>query len=151
MLTVKIEGTNVVIENLGSLSKDMPGILDNALQRVAKGIFRSAFAWLSGAKTPAGAYPVPIVTGHLRRGLDWLNPGESKSTETGAYAAGKHEVVIYDSAIYADPIFEGKSSSAKFGPRNALIDGLNRFNASVGIEKTIEDELQKEIAKRGLE
>lgn len=97
----------------------------------------------------AGAYPVPVRTGNLRRLLNWLKPGESKTGPAGTFTAGSSEVVVYNSALYAHGIHEGTGSSAKFGPRHYLTDGLDRFNQGDRISGIIEEEIQKEINKRG--
>lgn len=94
----------------------------------------------------AGAYPVPVRTGNLRRLLDWLQPGASKD----GFSAGPMEVIIYDSALYASVIRDGTGSSAKFGKRDFLTDAFNQFNAGAGVAGTIEQEIQAAIAKRGL-
>ena len=157
-LSATVQGDKLVISGLNELAADLSGAIDRGLERGAKGIHRSAFEWLSGpgsqvsrkkgvSGSAAGSYPVPVVTGNLRRLLDWVKPGESKSTETGSYTAGQHEIVVYDSAIYADPIFEGRGSSAKFGPRNALVDGFNQFNQGDQIVHILEEEIQKDIDK----
>jgi hypothetical protein len=96
-----------------------------------------------------GSYPVPILTGHLRRLLDWLSPGDSITGESGTFSAGPNEVVIYDSAAYADVIKRGKWTSAGFGPRDFLGDALTRFNEGARIAQILEEEIQFEIAKRG--
>jgi hypothetical protein len=95
----------------------------------------------------AGAYPVPVRTGMLRRLLDWLHPGQTKTGPAGSFSAGRHEVVIFDSAQYHASIHEGFGSSAKFGPRRFLTDGLEKYNQGNRIKGNIEHELATEIAK----
>lgn len=97
-----------------------------------------------------GSYPVPSVTDHLRKMLDWLKPGQSKTGEAGTFATGPNEVMIYDSAIYANVIHEGKWTSKAYGPRRYLTDALEMFNRGLGIQMAIEDEIQKAKAKAGL-
>jgi len=46
------------------------------------------------------------------------------------------------------PVFLGKGSSAKFGERNAIIDGFNEFNRNYSVEKVLEEELEKELSKK---
>jgi hypothetical protein len=161
LINVTINGDKVILQDLGHLADELPHAIDRGLIRSAKGTHREAFAWLSGpgskssvkksiAGSQAGSYPVPVRTAHLRGRLDWLKPGTTKSGEAGTFTAGQHEVVIYDSAIYALPIFEGKGSSAKFGPRDALKDGFEKFNTGGGVVRAIDEEIKKEIKTRRL-
>lgn len=183
-IQIKIEGDKVIIEGLNKIAAEMPGAINRGLQRVAVGIDRAAFDWLlgPGAKgktegavysdiktrklklkgqkwTPqniaAGGYPVPGRTGHLKRSLDWLHPGATKSVtrhgekhDVGSITAGPNEAIIYNAAEYANVIHEGRGSSAKFGPRRYLTDALERFNQGARIKKIMEEEIQKEIDKR---
>lgn len=148
MLDIKIEGDKVIIDNLQHLkSEGMVSAILRGLERIGKGIFREAYAWLSGAKGNPGSYPIPVVRGWLRRQLNWLKPGESKTGEVGTFTAGNMETVIYDAAIYADPVFHGKGSSAKYGERDALKDALRIFNQGDRIKAVLEEEIGKEIKK----
>jgi hypothetical protein len=145
-INVTIQGDRVVISNLQRYAASIPKAVDRGLTRAARGIHRAAYGFLSGAGTAsqsarapregertgfrkksgetvafsllggAGGYPVPVRRGWLRSMLDWLHPGESKSGDAGTFTAGAHEVVIYDSALYAHVIHEGLGSSAKSGP-----------------------------------
>ena len=69
---------------------------------------------------------------------------------SGSFTAGEFETVIYDSVPYVDVIHEGRGSSAKYGPRRYLTDALEAFNQGARIEKSIADEIEKEIDKAGL-
>lgn len=97
----------------------------------------------------SGGYPVPVRTGHLRRMLDFLYPGQSKSGPSGTFTAGPMETVIFNSAAYASAIHEGRNSSAKFGPRSFLTDALMRFNEGAQIKRIVEEEINREIARIG--
>jgi hypothetical protein len=154
-ISVTIQGDKVVIDGLGQLAAGLPGAVRLGLERSAIGIERIAFAFLAGAgskesNVAAGGYPVPVRTGDLRRHLDWLKPGESKSGPAGTITAGQNEVIVYNSELYANVIHEGIGSSAKFGPRKFLTDALERFNADDRIKANIEEEISSEIAKAGL-
>ena len=173
-IQVSIESHKVIIEGLNQLAGEFPQAIRTALERSAKGIHREAYAFLSGAgakgvskevtskrtgktylkwekrEVAAGGYPVPVRTGWLRRMLDWLKPGESKTNDAGTFIAGPNEVVIYDSAIYANVIHEGRGSSAKFGPRRYITAGFERFNQGARIVSTIEEEIQKAKGRAGL-
>jgi hypothetical protein len=150
-IRVTVEGDKVVISDLARYAREIPHAVDRGLKRAAVGIERAAFDFLSGPgikkdNIPGGGYPVPVRTGHLRQLLDWLEPGQSKSGPAGTFTAGAHEVVVYDSALYANVIHEGRGSSEKFGPRRYLTDALKKFNEGEGIKGAIEKEIAKEIA-----
>lgn len=173
-LKVSIEGDKVVVAGLQGLAARFPGAIRRGLRRIGGGIHGIALQWLSGSGVAgkkqrsdyvgftkksgevvtfrsyhtAGGYPVPVRTGHLRRSLDWLAPGESKSGDLGAFKAGDDEVVIFDSASYAPAVFLGRGSSRKFGERDALGDALIKFNNANRIAGTIEEEVQKEIDRQ---
>jgi len=93
----------------------------------------------------AGAYPVPIRVGWLRRQLNWLKPGQSKD----GFFAGDLEIIEYDAAQYARVVHEGYGSSAKFGPRRYLTDALERFNKGARIAGAVEEKIQQKLDKRG--
>lgn len=176
-ISVKIEGDRVFIAGLNKLAQELPQAIDSGLVRSAVAIHRGAYAWLKGPgakgttsgtavkeggrwkiknqkwtkqSISAGSYPVPVRTGHLRRSLNWLKPGESKSGDVGTFSAGHHEVVIYNSAFYANAIHEGKNSSAKYGPRRYLTDAFEMFNRGRGIQRAIENEIKKAKGQSGL-
>jgi hypothetical protein len=177
-LKVTIDRDKAVIDNLGAISANMLNAIKRGLSRIAKGVHREVFDYLSGAggagkqqrRKPAegertsftnkstgrhitfsllegaGAYPVPVRRGNLRRLLDYVEPGETKTVADGSTStAAPDEAVVYDSAEYARVIREGTGSSAKFGPRDYLTDGLERFNQGDRIVKIIEEEIAKEI------
>lgn len=172
MLDVRIKGDKALIQGLNRLASDgVPRASERGLVRIAKGVYGEVLYWLSGTggaskKTRtdytgftkksgeevtfrsyqgAGGYPVPKRTGYLSQQLDWLKPGESKSGDVGTFTAGKNEAVIYNSSLYANAIHEGKGSSAKFGPRRFMTDGLERFNAGDAMKRIMEEEISKEI------
>lgn len=97
-----------------------------------------------------GSTPVPVITGNLRRLLDFVEPGRSKSTGFGAVTAGNNEAVLFDSAAYAEAIHEGKFSSAKYGPRRFLIEALQRVNQGAGMVRAMEDEITHIFSRRGV-
>jgi hypothetical protein len=94
----------------------------------------------------SGGYPVPVRTGNLKRLLDFLDPNTSK----GGFTANPGEVIVYNSAEYANVIHEGRGSSAKFGPRPFLTDALAKFNQGGQIAATLENEVTTALKKRGL-
>ncbi len=172
---VTIEGDKVAIDNLDQLAGKVPAAIDRALKRIAKGVHRDAYDWLSGPgrsqmklvqrhKTlkdlnrsntrgqsdslgaKPGSYPVPVITGNLRRMLDWLAPGETRTGAAGTFTAGSGEVVIFDSAVYAHVIHDGTWTSGSFGKRPFLTDALAQFNQGEQIKRIIEEEISAEIA-----
>lgn len=149
-INVDIQGDKVVINGLQRFENALPGTLQRGLSKIARGVHREAFDFLSGAMDDTGGYPVPVRTGHLRRNLDWLDPGETKTADGETYAAGPLEAVVYDSAIYADVIHAGHGSSANHGPREFLDDALETFNRKKGVQDTMENEISKELIKVGM-
>lgn len=171
-LNVTIKGNKLIIAGLAGLAEQMPKAVQRGLSRVAKGVDRLAYEYLSGAGskkmfkgqlTLAGGYPVPVRTGHLRRMLDWLDPGETKTvgafsdirthkqvTKGGTFTAGPMEAIVYNAAIYAKVIEEGTKSSKKYGARPYMRDALHAFNEGGRTVRTIESEIRKEVRKHGL-
>jgi hypothetical protein len=174
-VNVTISGDKVIVRGLQQLAAEMPKIVQRGLKKVVRGVHREAMDLLNGAGgagrkaqivgpsrgftkksgesvnfkqqfAGAGGYPVPVRTGNLKRLLDFVDPGGSK----GSFNAGTMEVIVFNSAQYASSIHNGTGSSAKFGERPFLTDALNKFNAGGQIAATIENELNTEIAKRGL-
>lgn len=126
--------------------------VDGAVKRgiitSTRGVYAEALKWLSGSgakasNVPAGGYPVPVRTGHLRRLLNWLRPGATKTADGLTFTAGPFEGIVYDSAEYADVIHEGKLSSRKFGPRRYAEDALEIYNRASRIQRNIEHEIEK--------
>lgn len=155
-LVVTINGDKALVRNLGKLTTEgITRAIHRGLERAAKGIHSAAYEFLSGpgakaSNVPAGGYPVPVRTGHLRQMLDWLKPGESKSTGGITVTAARNEAVIYDIAEYAVPIHEGAGSSRKFGPRAYLTDGLRKFNTGDRTAGIVQEEIAEEISRAGL-
>jgi hypothetical protein len=154
-LIVTVNGDKRLVQNLNTLAGGIEKAISRGLERIAKGIHSAAYEFLSGAgakesNVPAGGYPVPVRTGHLRQMLDWLKPGESKSTGGMPVTAARNEAVIYDITEYAVPIHEGTGSSQKFGPRAYLTDGLRKFNTGDRIAGIVKEEIAEETARAGL-
>lgn len=172
MLNVKITPINekIVIEDLGAFAENFRPATMRGLERAAAGIFELAHDWLSGPGggtvtykrewsaggevrrkkkygNPPGGYPVPVRTGHLRRSLAWLGPGESKTGDVGSVTAGDDEFIIFNSASYALAVFLGLGSSSAYGPRDAIADAFMMFNHGGGIQRLISEEVRKEIHK----
>lgn len=152
-VTATVRGDRVVFENLEAWHRHLPKGVEHGLSTIARHVFRQAHQFLSGVqKDPPGSWPVPVRTGHLRRSLNWLEPGESKTTEAGTFEAGPLQAVVYDSAIYAYPIHEGRGSSAKFQSRPYLTEALKVFargdRIATTMNKAIRDEL-KRVSKGG--
>ena len=148
MLTVKVDVVNekVVLERIQKIPLQAIGAARAAMTRVGKGVFSEAYDWLSGSKSPTGQFPVPVVTGNLRRLLGWVKPGETVSSGGLSFTAGPHETVVYDSAAYALTIAQGRGSSAKFGARDYLQKALDEFNAGDRIAKILDEEIERALA-----
>jgi hypothetical protein len=98
---------------------------------------RGQFDMLGGE---AGSYPVPVITGHLRRSLGFVEPGRAKVAGGLVFRAGKLEAVLFDAAEYADVIAQGKLSSARYGPRPYMRDAIGKVNTARNVDR----ELQRE-------
>jgi len=81
---------------------------------------------LKSSKTPGGAYPVPVRTGHLRRAEGYVLPGMSKHGLT----AGPMTGFLVNTAVYASNIHDGKGPHASFGKRPFQVDAINETRAS---------------------
>lgn len=170
-LRVDIKGEKVIIEGLQRLRSGIDQAIRRGVTRSAQGIFNHAYDWLSGAggiyetrvskKTGKeyrrkvasilpGQYPVPVRTGHLRRMLNWLKPGESKRAGGQTITAGYLEAIVYNAAAYSETIHEGLNTSSRYGPRRYLIDAMNKFNHGNRLTNIIEEEIQKTIGESGL-
>ncbi len=169
-LSVTIQGEKVIIEGLGRLVKEIPGTLGRALDKATIGIHSEAFNLVNGPgakgrsvqipgrksfkwekqSVPAGGYPVPVRTANLKTHLNFLLHGQSKSDEYGSFSVGALETMIYDSTPYARTIHDGLFSSAKFGPRPFITDGLQRFNEGDRIKAILESEIALAKGRSGL-
>lgn len=154
-LRVDVQGDKVVINGFAHMAKNLPKASERGLVRIAQGIHRAAHDNLSGAGAKAsnvgsGGYPVPVRSGHLRSCLDWLKPGESKTSEGVHFTAAKDEAIVFNAAAYGMSIHEGTSSSAKFGPRPYITDGAETFLSGGTSEKIMDDEIDRELRKGGL-
>ncbi len=179
MLTIQQTGDTLIIGGLREMcGGGIQRIQDRTLRRVVPGVHRKAHERLSGpggtgkkvrreyegferknwgaegkshfqtftSYENAGGYPVPVRTGNLRGRLDFLFPGESKE----GFAAAANEGIVFDSAEYAATIHEGKGSSAKFGRRPFITDGLEDFDHGGRIVEIAGEETDKEMKRLGL-
>ncbi len=173
-LQITVDGDKIVIEGLDRLAVMIPTAIKRALTRIATGSHRESHALLSGpggagkevrrdyvgftkksgedvifrSFEGAGGYPVPVRSGLLRDSLDFLFPGQSKTAGKAlTFTAGPDEAVIYDSAEYARVIREGTGSSSKYGPRDYLTDGFEKFNTGARAVRIVEEEIGKEIPR----
>lgn len=148
-LRVTVKGDKVLINGLKRLARNIPDAIQRGMKRIVRGVYASAMEFLDGpgakaSDVAAGGYPVPVRTGHLKRSLDWLEPGESKSAGGETFTAGKFEAMVYDSAEYSRIIHEGRGSSAKYGERPFITDALEDFDRATGIAEVIEEEIDRE-------
>lgn len=122
-----------VIRYLDTLAANLKVAFKKGITKTTIGVHRSVMDYLSGAKGSPGDYPVPVVTGNLRRLLDFLPPGQSKQAGGVAFKAGEFSGVVYNSARYADVIRHGTHSAGKHGPRDYMWDGLKAFGGSARV------------------
>ncbi len=176
-INVTVQGDRVIVNGLQQLANEIPQAIDRGVTKIAIGVERAAHEWLNGPGMPsqsvrapgkgertgftkksgetihfsllegAGGYPVPVRSGWLRQNLDWLGPRQSRSARGFTFVTGAHEGMVYDSAEYARVIREGKGSSAKYGPRDYLTDGLRSFDAGGAMVATIEGEIAEVMPK----
>lgn len=171
-INVKIDGEKIHIEGLERYSDNIHlKAIPRALRRTVKGSIVEALKLLEGPKRglktirakksgrqravaqkpeAAGRYPVPRVTGHLKRQQDWLGPGRSKTANDITFATGPMEALMYNSAEHAGWIHEGKGSSAKYGARRFQDDAFKNFNSGGKVKNIFEEEIAKEAADSGL-
>jgi hypothetical protein len=145
-----IEGDRVLLEGLGRFARNTPEAVERGLERVVTGVYREAFDLLSGpgakrSKVPPGQYPVPVRRGYLRQMLDFVLAGESKTGDAGTFTAGDLEAIVFNSALYAEVIHEGKGSSEKFGPRPFMDDAYETFDRGGRVVEILEEEIAKEM------
>lgn len=146
---IKIDEIKVVAVGLGHFIDRVPKAAQRGLKRIVRGLHREAYDFLSGKKGKSGSYPVPVVTGHLRRNLDWLDPGEKKTRGAATFAAGNLEAMLFDSARYASVIHDGTHSSTDHGPRQFTDDALEAFDAGGRIEAIMDAEFKDESKRIG--
>ena len=161
---VSIVGDQVVIQGINGLGAAMLPTIQRGLATAAQSVHRNAMTWLNGpgrtimkATTRKrgqsdslgarpGSYPVPVMTGNLKRLLNFLNPGQSKN----GFSAGPLQGIVYDSAAYASVIHDGSGTSSAYGKRPFIDDAFAAFNGAAGVAAAIETELAREITSRGL-
>lgn len=120
------------------------------LKRIIRGLHREADDFLAGAAGKPGSYPIPVITGHLRRNLDWLDPGEKKTVNGVSFATDDLEAMLFDSAIYASVVHDGTHSSDIHGPRPFTDDALEAFSTGGRIEGIMDAEFKKEVERTGI-
>lgn len=148
-INATVEGDKVVLRGLRELQSDMPQVIQRTLTRGAKGTHRESFDLLNGPAGMSGGYPVPAQTGHLKRLLEWVKPGESKTSNGLSFDAGNMEAIVYDSAEYSEAVHEGLGSSRKFGARRFITDGFERFNKGNRLAEIAAEEIAIEARKKG--
>lgn len=169
-LRANFNGIQKATEHIEKIATAYPSAVRNGLSRIVKGMHAVAMARLNGAGGAgrkqqisgpsrgftkksgesinfkqqflgAGADPVPVRTGNLKRLLNFVTPGQTKSGAGFSVHAGPMEAILYNSAEYSNVIHEGLSSSAKYGPRRFLVDALEKFKQGE-MAAILEDELQ---------
>lgn len=138
-LNVRMEGDKLVAKGLAAVEALLPGAIQKGLEAVARAGYSGAFDLLSGPRDPAGAYPVPVVRGHLRRLLGWVKPGASKSKGGETFTSGKFEAIVFDAAEYSVAIHEGKGSSRKYGQRPYITDSMAEVDGEKILDRAVWD------------
>ncbi len=146
MLLIKVDrvGERVFMDAINRHPDAAFRAVGRGMRRTGRGIHNAAARWLAGSRDNTGGFPVPTVTGHLARSLNWLAPGETKAAGGQSVRAGPMETVVYNTARYADVVARGTHSSAKFGARDFLRAGLDDFNAGNRIAVILDEELSRE-------
>jgi len=149
-IRVKIENGQAGGAHIRHIIDRAPLAAKRGLRRIIRGLHREADDFLAGAAGKPGSYPVPSITGHLRRNLDWLEPGEKKTVNGVSFDTDDLEAMLFDSAIYASVIHDGTRSSESHGPRPFTDDALDAFNTGGRIEGIMAAEFKKELERTGI-
>ena len=169
-ITVKIENEKIILEGLNGFAEDIRAkAIPSALREIASGTAREAIRFLSGparglktvkakgtgrqravSQGEAGGYPVPRLTGNLRRLLQWLGPNRTIGSEGKSFSTGSMEAMIFDSAEYANVIHEGTGTSAAYGARPFLNDAFEAFNAGERVKRIVEEKIDEVKGRHGL-
>jgi len=171
-IRVTMEGDKAVIAGLEKAAKEMPGAIQAGLFRIVEKANEEAVNLLSGPGNPSargrkytrggktfrrtrargqsaslqgkpGSYPVPVLTGWLRRMQGFVPPGETKTANGITFRAGRFEAILYNAAEYANVIHEGTRSSAKYGRRPFHTDAIQK----VPMAQIMEEEIGKALPK----
>ena len=170
-ITVTIENEKVILEGLEGFSEDIrTKAIPAALREIASGTAREAIRFLSGPKRGfktvkakgsgrqravpqktelAGGYPVPRLSGNLRRLMRWLGPNRTTESEGLSFTTGPMDAVIFNSAGYASVIHEGMGTSAKYGERRYIDDAFEVFNQGDKAIGLITEKIAEVKSKRG--
>lgn len=91
-----------------------------------------------------GSYPVPVQTGHLRRSLGMVMPGDTVTSNGLSFTAGDDEAMVFNSAEYANVIHEGaeKYDNTPYGPRRYITDAFEDVDVE-GISAMVMEDLGK--------
>jgi hypothetical protein len=86
-----------------------------------------------------GAYPVPVLSGHLRRMLGMVMPGHTVASNGLSFSAGSDEGIVFNSAEYASVIHDGTRSSKRFGPRAYITDSFEAVDVDAVAARNMEN------------
>lgn len=148
-IRVEIKGHKAVVGGMERFMDRLPAATQRGLVRIVKGVHREAYDLLSGPAADTGGYPVPVVTGHLRRNLDWLGPGETKSVGGQSFSTDEFEAMLYDAARYASVVHDGTHRAAGIGERPFAADALEAFDEDGRIVAIMEEEINTELKRIG--
>ena len=124
-LNITVNGMDEIVIGLKAFGAEGYKALQKGLAWAAEETDKEAHKLLTGPKTP-GSYPVTVKTGNLRRLLDFVPPGQTKTSGDLTWTAGPLQAKVYNSAQYSRVIHEGEGSSKKYGKRPFLTDALDK-------------------------
>lgn len=154
LATVKIVGDRAVIEDTDRIARNYPEAMVRGMSRIIIGVNREAVKNLSGPgvkpkrgkkSTTAGGYPVPVITGNLRRLQNFVLPGRSKTSGGLSFSAGRFGGIVYNTAEYSQQIHEGRGSSRKHGKRQYISDAVLNFDRGNRMIGILDEEVSKEL------
>ena len=123
---IKLSTTSTVkrfASRMAAIEKRLPKALKRGLGKWVLAAHKEAHRLLSGSNSDAaGAYPVPVRTGNLRRLENYVLPGRSKAGIT----ARDGEAFLINAAIYATTIHKDRpfASDAIEATRNEGMKGI---------------------------
>jgi len=116
-----------VARRIGRRADRIKPALDRGLGKWVLRAHRESLRLLSGSNADAaGAYPVPVRSGHLRRSEDYILPGRSKH----GLRAGSGQAFLVNTAIYATTIHRDRKFESD-AVQNTRKAGLRDMRAAL--------------------
>lgn len=137
-----------VLRNLLGFKSDIQQSIKAVLLRSSIKSNNNAVELLSGHADNTGGYPVPVVSGYLRRMQTFIGPGESKNIpNVGVVRTGNNEFALANGSLYALTVHDGLGTNSKHGKRPFMQDAIDSEKAHAEFE--IKDLLAKKGKERG--